>query len=92
MIAILGSVVVVLGLSVTWPVTKELFRFGPLHLDNLGLALGSGIAGLAALEAIKPPWTSRNRQSYHHELWTCRHCASLPISWIRERDSNSIER
>jgi Ca2+-transporting ATPase len=61
MIAILSSVVVVLGLSVTWPITKGLFRFGPLHWDDLGLALGAGIAVLVALEAIKPLWRSRYR-------------------------------
>lgn len=38
----------------------DLFRFGPLHLDDLGLSLLAGVAVLALLELIKPYW----RQSF----------------------------
>jgi Ca2+-transporting ATPase len=63
MMAVLAVVAVVLGLSVTWPVMKEIFGFGPLHPDDLGFTLGTGIAVLVVLELVKPLWRERKNPS-----------------------------
>lgn len=46
----------ILALSLTWPFAQNLFHFGPLHTDDLTLALGAGIAVLVLLEIAKPLW------------------------------------
>jgi len=33
-----------------------LFRFGPLHLDDLALSAAAGVAILITLEKIQPLW------------------------------------
>ena len=38
------------------PVIRELFRFGPLHPDDLLLCIGVGFATLFALELLKRPF------------------------------------
>ena len=52
---VLVAVTFVLGLTLLWPFASELFRFGPLHWDDLALTLGAG----AVLEVIKPIWRAR---------------------------------
>jgi len=42
-----------LSLTLLWPFARDLFRFGPLHLDDLALTLGAGIAVLVVLESFK---------------------------------------
>ena len=32
-----------LGLTLLWPFASGLFRFGPLHLDDLAVTLGAGV-------------------------------------------------
>ncbi|MCG6207595.1 cation-translocating P-type ATPase [Rhodopseudomonas sp. HC1] len=49
----------VLGLSLSWPWLRELFRFGPLHGDDLALTALAALVVLIVLEAIKPLWRSR---------------------------------
>jgi Ca2+-transporting ATPase len=44
---------VVLSLTLLFPPISALFRFGTLHLDDLALTLGAGIAVLVVLEALK---------------------------------------
>jgi Ca2+-transporting ATPase len=56
---ILLTVMVVLGLSLLWPAASALFRFGPLHPDDLTLTLGAGIGVLIVLEALKYLWRTR---------------------------------
>jgi len=58
---VLMAIVVILGLTLLWPLASQLFRFGPLHTDDLALALGAGIAVLVALEFLKPLWRLRLR-------------------------------
>lgn len=41
------------ALSLWWPVARKLFRFGPLHADDLAITVCAGVAVLAALEMVK---------------------------------------
>ncbi len=56
---ILLVVATTLGLTLVWPAASTLFRFGPLHHDDLALTLGAGLALLLILELIKPLWRRR---------------------------------
>src|SRR5262249_46266248 len=51
---ILVGITTILALSLLWPVTRTLFRFGPLHWDDLALSLSAGIVVLVVLEMFKP--------------------------------------
>ncbi len=42
-----------LALTLAWPLASSMFRFGPLHLDDLTLAAGAGIVVLLALASVK---------------------------------------
>ncbi|RJF70338.1 cation-translocating P-type ATPase [Rhodopseudomonas palustris] len=57
--AVLVIVGGVLGLSLAWPWLRELFRFGPLHGDDLALTAGAALVVLIVLEVIKPLWRRR---------------------------------
>jgi P-type Ca2+ transporter type 2C len=54
--AVLLTVTGVLSLSLLWPFAQALFRFGPLHVDDLALTVGAGAVLLVLLEVIKPLW------------------------------------
>ena len=56
---ILLAISVILGLSLLWPAASALFRFGPLHADDLALTLGAGIVVLIVLETLKHLWRAR---------------------------------
>jgi Ca2+-transporting ATPase len=56
---ILLAVTVILGLSLLWPAASALFRFGPLHADDLALTLAAGIVLLIVLETLKHLWRMR---------------------------------
>ncbi len=58
---ILAAVVAMLALTLLWPFASRLFRFGPLHLDDLAMALGAGLLVVAILEFLKPHWRERLR-------------------------------
>jgi P-type Ca2+ transporter type 2C len=60
---VLVTVPVMLSLTLLFPPVSALFRFGPLHLDDLALTLAAGAVVLVFLEALKPLW--RERLSYH---------------------------
>ena len=49
MLLIVLAVVVVtlLALSLLWPAARDLFRFGPLHADDLALTVGAAAARAA---------------------------------------------
>jgi Ca2+-transporting ATPase len=53
---VLAGVTAILGLTLLWPVAAHLFRFGPLHADDLALTVGAGTVVLIALELLKPLW------------------------------------
>jgi Ca2+-transporting ATPase len=57
--AVLLTVTAVLSLSLLWPFAQALFRFGPLHVDDLAVTVGSGAVLLVLLEVIKPLWWQR---------------------------------
>ena len=56
---VLLGVAVTLCLTLLWPYARELFRFGPLHADDLMLAVGAGAIVLILLDALKPLWRKR---------------------------------
>jgi P-type Ca2+ transporter type 2C len=53
---VLTILAVISSLSLLWPVASHLFRFGPLHVDDLALTLGAGLVVLMVLEFVKPIW------------------------------------
>ena len=52
----------VLALSLLWPFASSLFRFGPLHLDDLAITVAAGALVLVILELLKRFWMARGRQ------------------------------
>ena len=46
------AIAVLLSLTLLWPLARELFRFGPLHANDLTIALGAGIAVLVLLQFL----------------------------------------
>ncbi len=53
LVGVLLIVAAMLTLTLTWPLAGSLFRFGPLHLDDLTLAAGAGIVVLLVLASLK---------------------------------------
>jgi len=53
---VLLVVTAVLGLSLGWPELRDLFHFGPLHLDDLSLTVAAGVVVFAVLEILKRLW------------------------------------
>jgi Ca2+-transporting ATPase len=53
---VLGVDAVLLGAILSWPPMRDLFRLGPLHLDDLMLCLAVGFAILVVLEFLKMPF------------------------------------
>jgi P-type Ca2+ transporter type 2C len=58
---VLLAVVTMLSLTLLWPFMSDLFRFGPLHMDDLALTFGAGALVLVVLEVLKPLWRERLR-------------------------------
>jgi Ca2+-transporting ATPase len=50
---------VLLALVLVWPVGRELFRFGPLHGDDLSLVVAIVVVVLIVLEFLKRFWRTR---------------------------------
>jgi P-type Ca2+ transporter type 2C len=50
---VLVAVALTLGLSLLWPTAKALFRFGPLHADDLTVTVMAGVTVLLVLEFLK---------------------------------------
>ena len=59
LVLVLLAVVTMLGLTLLWPFARDLFRFGPLHVDDLAVTLGAGVSCACALELLKPLWRAR---------------------------------
>ncbi|WP_448032881.1 cation-translocating P-type ATPase [Bradyrhizobium liaoningense] len=55
------SIALVLATALFWPPASSLFRFGPLHLDDLMIPLGAGLLLITVLELLKPIWGRRLR-------------------------------
>jgi Ca2+-transporting ATPase len=64
LVAVIVTVVAVLSLSLLWPLAQGLFSFGPLHVDDLALTVGSGAVLLVLLELAKPLWWHRHPLRY----------------------------
>jgi Ca2+-transporting ATPase len=58
---ILLGVSAVLALSLLWPTASALFKFGPLHADDLAVTLAAGTVVLVGLELLKPFWRASLR-------------------------------
>ncbi|MEQ1870518.1 MAG: cation-translocating P-type ATPase [Vicinamibacterales bacterium] len=59
LVLVLLAVVAMLGVTLLWPVARDLFRFGPLHPDDLLVTVAAGAALLVVLELLKPLWRRR---------------------------------
>jgi Ca2+-transporting ATPase len=59
LLAVLLVVVALLCLTLLWPLANGVFRFGPLHWNDLAVTLGAGVVVLVSLEALKPLWRKR---------------------------------
>ncbi len=55
---LVSIVAAILAVALTWPPAMDLFRFGRLHLDDLGLSLLAAGGILVVLEIAKPYWRS----------------------------------
>ncbi|MEO8679859.1 MAG: cation-translocating P-type ATPase [Vicinamibacterales bacterium] len=53
---VLVAVPAMLSLTLRWPLASGLFRFGPLHADDLAVSLGAGVLVIVILELLKPLW------------------------------------
>ena len=58
---IFTGVAATLALSLLVPAVRDLFNFGPLHGDDLGLTLGAAAIVLVVLELAKTLWRDRLR-------------------------------
>ncbi len=53
---VLPIVCLALALTLLWPAAGRLFKFGPLHADDLLISFGAGALILVVLELLKPLW------------------------------------
>ena len=51
---VLLAVAAILALTLLWPLARDIFRFGPLHADDLAATLAAGMLVLIVLELLKP--------------------------------------
>jgi P-type Ca2+ transporter type 2C len=58
---ILLAVAIILATALLWPPASTLFRFGPLHADDLTVTLGVGLVLLVMLELLKSLWSAQFR-------------------------------
>jgi Ca2+-transporting ATPase len=56
---VMGVALPLLVAAVSWAPAETLFRFGPLHMDDLAICLGAALVLLAALEVLKRLWQAR---------------------------------
>jgi P-type Ca2+ transporter type 2C len=59
---VLPAVTTMLAVTLLWPTARALFRFGPLHTDDIALTLGVGLVVFTVLESLKALWRV-NRES-----------------------------
>ncbi len=52
-------VAVMLGVTLLLPFAQRMFRFGPLHADDLAVTVAAGLATIIILEFLKPHWRRR---------------------------------
>jgi Ca2+-transporting ATPase len=61
LVFILLAVAVILATTLLWSPAAALFRFGPLHADDLMVTAGAGLVLLVLLELLKPAWSAQFR-------------------------------
>ncbi|TXH37861.1 MAG: cation-translocating P-type ATPase [Rhodospirillaceae bacterium] len=54
--AVMGLALPLLLAAITWTPAEQLFQFGPLHLDDLAVCLGTTAILVAVLELLKHLW------------------------------------
>ena len=59
---LLAVVASVMTAALTWPPAMDLFQFGPLHADDLGVSLVVTVVLILCLEALKPLWRQSLRK------------------------------
>ncbi|MBU6462231.1 MAG: cation-translocating P-type ATPase [Bradyrhizobium sp.] len=59
--SILLVIVTALAAILLWPAAASLFRFGPLHADDLLTTIAAAAAVLLGLELVKPIWRAQLR-------------------------------
>ena len=55
----IGATAALMAVVLAWPPAGRLFHFGPLHLDDLAICGGAGIATLLVLDLFKLMWRRR---------------------------------
>ena len=53
------AVAAMLGATLLLPFAQRMFRFGPLHADDLLVTVAAGLATILILEVLKPHWRKR---------------------------------
>jgi Ca2+-transporting ATPase len=61
LVLILLAVAIILATTLLWSPASTLFRFGPLHVDDLMVTAGAGLLLLLLLELLKPAWSAQFR-------------------------------
>jgi Ca2+-transporting ATPase len=56
---VLLIVTLMLGVTLALPFAQRMFRFGPLHADDLAVTVAAGLATILILEFLKPHWRKR---------------------------------
>jgi P-type Ca2+ transporter type 2C len=51
-----GAMAILMAIMLLWPPAGRLFRFGPLHTDDLAICGGAGLVTLLALDYFKRIW------------------------------------
>ena len=51
---VLSGVTIMLAATLIWPFASDLFRFGPLHLNDLAVTVSAGLLVLVILDLAKP--------------------------------------
>jgi P-type Ca2+ transporter type 2C len=55
----IGAMAALTAIVLVWPPAEKLFRFGPLHVDDLAICGGAGLVTLLALDLFKPIWRAQ---------------------------------
>ena len=66
LVVVLVGVVLMLMLALQWPFARDLLRFGPLHLNDLAVAVGASAIGLIVLELLKWVYASWEQRKLRH--------------------------
>jgi len=54
-----GTMTILICIVLLWLPARSLFRFGPLHADDVAICLGAGLVTLLALDLFKLIWRGR---------------------------------